>query len=44
MRKGETRFAKLILQLTRQNRVDLIEKAAADETLRAELYREYGIE
>ena len=44
VKQGEDRFAGLVLHLTRAGRADLIEKAAADEKLRSELYKKYGMD
>lgn len=41
---GENRFVSLVQHLTSENRIDLLEKAAADKNVRQELYLKYGIE
>lgn len=41
--EGERRLSDLILLLSRQNRQDLIIKAASDEKLRKRLYEEYHL-
>ncbi len=41
--KGERRLSDLILILAKQNRQDLIIKAASDEKLRKKLYKEYEL-
>ena len=41
--KGENRYSRLILLLTKEKKTDLIVKIASDPEFREELYKEYGL-